>query len=148
MIDEYGGQYGAMRKFFDERNKELGIPKDKTYAEIESDKKEAILDSLKKELSVYQETAKVNAQARTIAALKQKLDAGELEGDSKEAAEKMVNSPSLFTFSITDEDFGDKHARVKELLKLIENPDEAQKQAEQTEFCAKMKNFSERYEKK
>lgn len=144
MAEEYGGQFGNVRKVFDEQNKKNGIEPDKTFEEQQTEKRDKILDGFRSELADYQEKAQQKALERTIASLKDKVSNGELEGEELEEAERMINDPSLITATAVDEDFGDKLPRVKELLSLIANPDRATEQADKEDFLAAMKGFGER----
>lgn len=144
MAEEYGGQFGNVRKVFDEQNKKNGIEPDKTFEEIQATKRDKMLDGFRSELADYQQTAQQKAQERTIASLKDRVANGELEGDELAAAERMINDPSLITATAVDEDFGDKLPRVKELLSLIANPDRATEQADKEDFLEALKGFAER----
>lgn len=144
MAEEYGGQFGNVRKVFDEQNKKNGIEPDKTFEEQQTEKRDKILDGFRSELADYQEKAQQKALERTIASLKDKVSNGELEGEELEETERMINDPSLITATAVDEDFGDKLPRVKELLSLIANPDRATEQADKEDFLAAMKGFGER----
>lgn len=148
MTDDYGGKFGNIRKVCDEIDRANGIQPDKTFAEIEAEKKEQLLNGLRAELLGYQQTAQQAAVNRTLEELKQKVSKNELEGENLAEAERMINNPSLITATAIDADFGDKMPRVKELLSLIANPEKAQEQADREDFISKMKGFSERATKK
>ena len=144
MAEEYGGQFGNVRKVFEEQNKKNGIEPDKTFEEIQATKRDKILDGFRSELAGYQQKAQQKALERTIASLKDRVANGELEEDELAAAERMINDPSLIIATAVDEDFGDKLPRVKELLSQIANPDRAIEQAGKKEFLEALKGFGER----
>lgn len=144
MTEEYGGQFGNVRKVFDEQNKKNGIEPNKTFEEIQATKRDKILDGFRSELADYQQKAQQKALERTIASLKDRVANGEIEGDELAAAERMINDPSSITATAVDEDFGDKLPRVKELLSLIANPDRATEQADKEDFLEALKGFGER----
>lgn len=144
MAEDYGGQFGNIRKVFDEQNKKNGIEPDKTPEEIQAAKRDKILDGLRNELAGYQQTAQQKALGRTVATLKDKVSNGELTGENLAEAERMINDNSLITVTALDEDFGDKLPRVKELLSLIANPDRATEKADKEDFLAAMRDFGER----
>ena len=144
MAEDYGGQFGNIRKVFDEQNKKNGVEPDKTPEEIQTAKRDKILDGLRNELAGYQQTAQQKALDRTVATLKDKVSNGELTGENLAEAERMINDPSLITATAVDEDFGDKLPRVKELLSLIANPDRATEEADKEDFLAAMRGFGER----
>lgn len=144
MAEDYGGQFGNIRKVFDEQNKKNGVEPDKTPEEIQAAKRDKILNGLREELASYQQTAQQNALDRTVATLKDKVSNGELTGENLTEAERMISDPSLITATTLDEDFGDKLPRVKELLSLIANPDRATEEADKEDFLADMRGFGER----
>lgn len=145
MTDDYGGQFGKIRKVFDERAKELGLPQEKTYAEIEAEEKENLLNGLRGELAGYQQSAQQKAIERAIQSYRSKLAEGGLSDEEREDLQAKIIDPSKITEQPTEADYGDKMPRVNELLSLIANPDKAQEKAEQESFISRMKGYSERH---
>lgn len=148
MVDDYGGQFGYLRKVFDERRKELGIPKDKNNAEIEAENREKLLNGLRGELAGYQTTAQETAKTRELGNLRTLYASGSLDEEQKAEVINKILNPSLITATLTDADYGTNLPRVKELLDMIANPEKAQEKIDQEIFIARMKGFSERNAKK
>lgn len=148
MEQNYGGRFGYLHKIFDEQNKKNGIAPDKTFQELQTEKRDKILNNLRNELAGYQTTAQQKAVERTIASLKDKVSKGELTANELAEAERMISDPTLIKVSPLDEDFGDNFSRVNELLSLIANPDRATAEADKADFIAAMKGYGERNAKK
>lgn len=144
MADNYGGQFGNLHKFFEERRKELGIPKDKTYAEIEAENREKLLNGLRNELVGYHTNAQETAKTRELGNLRTLYASGSLDEEQKAEVREKILNPSLITATATDADYGTNLPRVKELLDMIANPEKAQQKIDQESFIARMKGFSER----
>lgn len=144
MANDYSGQFGNIRKVFEERRKELGIPRDKTYAEIEAENEEKLLNGLRSELEGYQTKALETAKTRELGKLRTLYASGSLDEEQKAAVQEKILNPSLITVTATETDYGTDLPRVKELLDMIANPEKAKQQQEQADFIAKMQGFSER----
>lgn len=148
MEQNYGGRFGRLLKVFEEQDKKNGIAPDKTFQELVTEKRDKILNNLRKKLAGYQTTAQQKAVERTLASLKDQVSKGEITGNELTEAERMINDPTLIKVSPLDEDFGDNLSLVKHLISLIANPDRAIEEADQADFLAAMKGFGERNARK
>lgn len=144
MADDYSGQFGNIRKVFEERREELGIPRDKTYAKIEAENEEKLLNGLRSELAGYQATALETAKTRELGNLRTLYASGSLDEEQKAKVQEKILNPSLITVTATEADYGTNLPRVKELLDFIANPEKAKQQQNQADFIARMQGFSER----
>lgn len=134
-----------------ERLKSLGILNEKvdTYEERRAKELDAVKAKLAKELAGYQTKATEAARTRTVAELAAKLatDEGLTDEEKEDFANKVAN-PSLIVVTPTDSDYGENAARVKELLSLVANPEQAEKQMEQEAFISNIVASAERRMKK
>lgn len=134
-----------------ERLKSLGILNDKvdTYEERRAKELDAVKAKLAEELAGYQTKATEAARTRTVAELAAKLATGEgLTDEEKEDFAKKIADPSLIAVTPIDSDYGENAVRAKELLSLIANPEQAEKQMEQEAFISNIAASAERRMKK
>lgn len=134
-----------------EKLKSLGILNDNvdTYEERRVKELDAVKAKLAEELAGYQTKATEAARTRTVAELAAKLATGEgLTDEEKEDFAKKIADPSLIAVTPIDSDYGENAVRAKELLSLIANPEQAEKQMEQEAFISNIAASAERRMKK